>query len=181
MDRDSPLPTLTLDSGASLIQASPWNNRPVTPDSPALEVVTDLAQVKAATVAPEQSLRQAEQAMVYLGVRMLFVVSHMPALEGLITSTDLHGERQMRLVAERGLPYDELRVLGTLRTARVGNLVATLKRFGRNHLLVVDGSAGTTGRVCGIVSRSQIERQLGIPVAVTDIANSFSEIERALL
>ena len=36
-------------------------------------------------------------------------------------------------------------------------------------------------RVRGIISRAQIERQLGAPVEVTPIASSFSEIERALV
>ena len=40
---------------------------------------------------------------------------------------------------------------------------------------------GATRRVRGVISRAQIERQLGRPVQVTQIASSFSEIERALL
>jgi hypothetical protein len=34
--------------------------------------------------------------------------------------------------------------------------------------------------VRGVISRSQIERQLGTPFDVTPVAESFSEIERAL-
>jgi CBS-domain-containing membrane protein len=197
MNRDAPLPAFRLDRGANLAQASPWRASPVTLESPALEVMTDLTLVKAATVAPEQTLAQAEQTMRYLGVRMLFVVSRMPELLGLVTSHDLHGERQMRLVHERGAPFDELRVADVMvplaeleaieyervAAATVGNLVATLKRFGRHHVLVVEpAEAGAAPvRVRGVVSRAQIERQLGQPVAVTEIARSFSEIERALI
>jgi CBS-domain-containing membrane protein len=196
MKHDAPLPTFRLDQGLSIVQASPWHHAPVSLDSPALEVMTDLAKVKAATVGPEQTLRQAEQAMVYLGVRMLFVVSRMPDIEGLITTTDLHGQRQMQLVHERHLPFHEVRVADVmtplaqldaiaferLPSATVGHLVATLKQLGRNHLLVVESDAGSGARqVRGVVSRAQIERQLGAPVMVTDIASSFSEIERALL
>jgi len=191
MNRDTALPTFRLDAGVSLSQASPWHSEPVTLDSPALAVMTDLTTVKAATVRPDETLVQAEQAMIYQGVRMLFVVSGMPALEGLITSTDLRGERQMRLVHERGLHYDEMRVadvmtplamldaidFASMRSASVGNLIATLKRFGRNHLLVVES---TPRRIRGVVSRSQIERQLGQPIAITPIATNFSEVERAL-
>jgi CBS-domain-containing membrane protein len=194
MNHDAPVPTFRLDGGVSIAQASPWHNAPVTLDSPALEVMTDLTKVKAATIAPEQTLRQAEQAMVYLGVRMLLVVDHMPQLEGLITSDDLGGQRQMQLVHERRLPYDEVRVadvmtplagldaieFGRMAAASVGNLIATLKQFGRNHVLVVE-SAGETKHVRGVISRAQIERQLGQAITLTDIASSFSEIERALL
>jgi predicted transcriptional regulator len=192
MNRDAVLPTSRLQPGAAIVQAEPWLADPVTLDSPALAVVTDLTRSRAATVQPGARLGEAEQAMIYLGVRMLFVVSAMPAIEGLVTTTDLHGDRQMALVHERGLRWDELTVADVmtpltqldaipferLASAAVGDLVATLKRFGRNHLLVVESGAGQ--RVRGVVSRSQIERQLGRAIDLTPIATSFAEIERAL-
>ena len=59
--------------------------------------------------------------------------------------------------------------------------VASIKRLGRNHLLVVQrATAQTPQRVRGVISRSQVERQLGAPIEITPIASSFSEIERAL-
>jgi CBS domain-containing protein len=195
MHSEALLPTFRLSPGISVAQASPWHSSPVTLDSPALAVMTDLTQVKAATIRPEQTLRQAEQTMIYQGVRMLFVVSDMPSLEGLITSTDLSGERQMRLVHERNLHFDEMRVADVMtglamldaiefermRGATVSNVIATLKRFGRNHLLVVEaGSAGAAPRVRGVISRAQVERQLGQAIDVTQIASSFAEVERAL-
>jgi CBS domain-containing protein len=158
--------------------------------------MTDLTQVKAATTHPRTTLRQAEQAMIYQGVRMLFVVTEMPLVEGLITATDLGGDKQMRVVHERHLHYDELCVADVMteqgaldaidyavvRTAAVGNAVATLQRLGRNHLLVVEAAtAQTPRRVRGVISRSQVERQLGRSIDITPIANSFSEIERALV
>ena len=192
MNRNAVLPTFRLLSGTSIAQAEPWQTQPVTLDSPAVSVMTDLSRVKAATVQPEAQLQQAEQAMIYLGVRMLFVVSEMPQVEGLVTTTDLHGDRQMRLVHERGVHWDELCVadvmtalsaldaipFAAMRSASVGDLVATLQRVGRNHLLVVD--AGPPQRVCGVVSRSQIERQTGLSIDITPIATTFAEIERAL-
>jgi hypothetical protein len=64
----------------------------------------------------------------------------------------------------------------------VGDTIATLRRFGRNHLLVVEAATpGTTQRVRGVISRAQIERQLGTLIDVAPIADSFSEIERALI
>jgi CBS domain-containing protein len=157
--------------------------------------MTDLTQVKAATTTPATSLKQAEQVMIYQGVRMLFVVSSMPSVEGLITTTDLRGERAMRIVQQRGVHYDELNVADVmtyfddidaisyddLRTARVSNLIATLKRHGRNHLLIVDAeSPGAPARVRGVVSRAQIERQLGVPIDITEVAQSFADLGRML-
>ncbi len=195
MSQDAPLPTFRIEPGTSIAQSEPWHTHTVTLDSPAQEVMTDLTLVKAATVHPTTGLRQAEQAMIYLGVRMLFVVSEMPTIEGLITSNDLRGDKQMRVVSDRHIPFDELCVAdvmselslldavdyGRIRTARVGHLVATLKHVGRNHLLVVEQSGlPSAHRVRGVISRSQIERQLGTAIDILPIANSFSEIERAL-
>ncbi len=195
MNRNAVLPTFRLQAGSAIAQAEPWQTQAATLDSPAVSVMTDLSRIKAATVQPQAQLRQAEQAMIYLGVRMLFVISEMPAIEGLVTTTDLHGDRQMRLVHERGLRWDELCVadvmtalsaldaipFSALRSASVGDLVATLQRFGRNHLLVVEpGDAGSPQRVRGVVSRAQIERQTGVAIDITPIATTFAEIERAL-
>jgi CBS domain-containing protein len=195
MDRNAALPTTRLQPGTVIAQARDWQSNPVTLDSPALDVMTDLTQNKAATVGPSTSLRQAEQIMIYQGVRMLFVVSDMPAIEGLVTSTDLHGDTQMRLVEQRGIRYDELCVADVmaglsvldaidfklLKLATISNVIATLRRHGRNHLLVVEEpTADTPLRVRGVVSRTQIERQLGSPVPVTEVANTFAEVVQML-
>lgn len=196
MHPETALPTFRLQPGVSLAQVQPQAHSAVTLASPALQVMTDLTLVKAATTHPSTSVRQAEQMMIYQGVRMLFVVSDMPALEGLITSADLVGDRAMRVVAERNVHHDELSVadvmtplslldaidLDSMRNACVGNAVATLKRFGRNHLLVVQAATAQTPlRVRGVISRAQVERQLGRVIDMTPIASSFSEIERALV
>ncbi|HEY6353545.1 MAG TPA: CBS domain-containing protein [Burkholderiaceae bacterium] len=196
MHPDAPLPSFRLTPGVSMIQASPRSSTTVTLQSPALDVMTDLTQVKAATIRPDQTLHQAEQTMIYQGVRMLFVVSEMPALEGLITSTDLRGERQMSLVHTRNMRFDDMRVSDVMTElsmldaidyepmvgATVGNVVATLKRVGRNHLLVVQAAAhGAPRRVRGVISRTQVERQLGQLIDIAEIASNFSEVERALL
>ncbi len=195
MNPEAPINTFRLEDRMSGAQLQRVIHEPVTEDSPAIAVMTDLAQVRAATTGPLTSLRQAEQMMINQGVRMLFVVSDMPAIGGLITSTDISGDRPMQLVNERHVHFDELTVgdvmtplnlldaidLDVLQTATVSNLIATLKRFGRNHLLVVERHGSNEPlRVRGVISRAQIERQLGKPIVVTQIATSFSEIERAL-
>ena len=194
MHRDAALPTFRLQPGVSLAQVQPQAQNAVTLDSPALQVFTDLTQVKAATVHPSTTLRQAEQTMIYQGVRMLFVVTEMPSLLGLITTTDLGGDRAVRIVQQRGLRYDELTVgdvmtslasldaveLDALRTATVRNLIATLKVHGRNHLLVVEGGGAAALHVRGVISRAQIERQLGKPIELVEVAGSFAELGQML-
>lgn len=195
MNPEAALPTRRLEPGTSIVQAQPWHSTPVTLDSPALAVMTDLRKVKAATTGPATTLAQAEQTMIYQGVRMLFVVGQMPSLLGLITSADLSGDRAVRIAQERRLRYDELTVaevmtglsmldaieLASLKTATVRNLVATLKSHGRDHLLVVDGGTGAAPqRVCGVVSRAQIERQLGTRIDIVEVAGSFAELGQML-
>jgi len=196
MKPDAALPTFRLEPSASIAQADPWYSRPVTLDSPALEVMTDLTKFRAATTQPTVSLREAEQTMIYQGVRMLFVVTDMPSIEGLVTTTDLGGDKPTRVTQERRVHYADLCVadvmtplsmldaidLDRMQSATVRQVIATLRVFGRNHLLVRDHApAGGWPRVRGVISRSQIERQLGTTIDITPIASSFAEIERALL
>jgi hypothetical protein len=194
MNHDA-LTTFRIEHGVSIAQADPWHGARVALDSPALEVMTDLTRVKAATTHPATSLTQAEQMMIFQGVRMLFVVTEMPSIEGLITASDLHGERPMRVVHARNMRHDELCVADVMTglamldgidyermtVATVANVIAALKSFGKDHLLVVEKATDKTpSRVRGVISRSQVERQLGATIDVTPIASSFSEIERAL-
>lgn len=189
------LPTRLLGAGAALAQAGLGPSGPVTPDSPALDVMTDLTLVKAVTTSPRTRLRDVERQMIEAGVRMLFVVGERPAVEGLITTTDLYGDRPMQRVQQRGLRHDELTAadvmtpladidaiaLADLRQARVAHVVETMVHQGRNHLLVVDQPEGSTcPRVRGVLSRTQIQRQLGRPIEVPEIAHSFAELGRML-
>jgi hypothetical protein len=68
------------------------------------------------------------------------------------------------------------------RGATVANAVATLKRLGRNHLLVVEAATGRRrARVAWrSFSRSQIERQLGTSLDITPDREQLLEIEQAL-
>jgi hypothetical protein len=101
----------------------------------------------------------------------------------------------MRLVQQRNIRYEELCVADVMaglseldaidyedmKAATVGNVVATLRRHGRNHLLVSEAAAGEQRRrVRGVISRTQIERQLGLPVPVTEVANTFADVVQML-
>ncbi|WP_418317445.1 hypothetical protein [Piscinibacter sakaiensis] len=195
MNPQAALATFHLSSGMSIAQTLPEARPTLTIDSPALDVMTDLSRIRAATTSPRTGLRQAEQVMIHQGVRMLFVVTDMPSIEGLVTSNDVAGDKPMRLVHERNVHFDELSVADVmtpllsldavdfdqLQRATIGNLIATLQKLGRNHLLVVEQKHDLVpARIRGVVSRTQIERQTGLNVPISDIAQSFSEIERAL-
>ena len=190
------LPTFRFPQGTSIAQAQPPQHDVVTPQSPALDVMTDLTTVRAATVAPGSALAQAELIMIHQGVRLLFVVSSMPGVDGIITASDLHGERPMRLVHQRGVKYEELTVgdvmtplsainavtYGALKDASVAEVIDTLLHSSQPHLLVIEhATTDTPLRIRGIISKTQVERQLGTQLMSSEIANSFAEIEQALL
>jgi len=174
--------------------ADAGRTRRVSATSPAVDVMTDLRLVAAATIDPDTLLPDANQAMVLRGVRSLFVVDGERMMLGLITATDLLGEKPVQLAAQRGTVPAELSVRDVMTPrdrvealdiddvvrAEVGHVVATLARAGRQHMLVVQREAGDRISVRGLFSASQIARQLGIPMPAGTIASTFAEIEAAL-
>jgi len=177
----------------------------VTAASPARDVMTDLERVAPATIRPQAPLAGANQFMITRGVRLLLVVDDEENVVGLITATDILGERPMLAATQRGLRREELTVADVMtdasrvevlahaevQGARVGHIVATLRRAGRQHALVVDEDTLPPARplspplrrtmVRGIFSLTQIARQLGVTVvAGGETALTFSEIEAAI-
>lgn len=169
------------------------NPVPVRAESPALEVMTDLSKIPAATISPDDSLPEANQSMLLRGVRLLLVAAADGRIRGVITSNDLLGEKPVLVAQSRGIKRSELRVsdvmtavdrmevlrLNDVAKAEVGHIVATLKAATRVHALVVEDCDGKQV-LRGIFSASQIARQLGIPVVTHEAARTFAEIEAAI-
>ena len=165
--------------------------------SPATDVMTDLRQVAAITTRSDASIDDARQMMIVHGVRALFVVDDERTLLGILTASDLLGERPVQIAHQRGLRHDEILVrlvmtpaerleamdLEEVVRARVGDVVASLKLSGRQHALVTESAAGQGGTrmVRGIFSLTQIARQLGLPPqGEHNVARTFAEIEAAI-
>lgn len=190
-----PLPTFRFDLPTGITQTLPRPAPRVLPDSPAVAVMTDLAEVRAAAISPERDLDQAEAAMIQHGVRMLFVVGTVPCVDGIDTLGDLHGERAICVVQQRRVPRTMLRVadvmtplceldlveLHDLENGRVADVLATLELHGSAHLVVVEtATTSSAPRIRGVVSCAQVERQLGIGLPAVHAARNFDELERAL-
>ena len=189
------LSTYRIAEGTCIAQAVPPDAPGVSLDSPALAVMTDLVAVRAACVGPAASLEAAEQRMRESGVRMLFVVSDMPCVHGIVTLQDLQGSKPIRLIQEQGLARTELSVrqvmqllsdidavdFGTLQRATVGSIVSALHHYGHPYLLAVEAATrGAPPRIRGIFSAAQVERQLGMPLNSVEVAATFAEIASAL-
>jgi len=165
----------------------------VTLDSPALSVMTDFSQTPAATIEPETGIEHANDYMKRRGVRALLVTDAEGGVVGMLTATDVLGEKPVKIALERGVRRQEIRVADIMtprallellafedvHRARVGHVVATLKETGRQHLLVGERSAKEE-RMRGIFSLTQIARQLGVQLQPNTFAHSFAEIEAAL-
>lgn len=164
-------------------------------DDPAVAVMTDLKKVSALTIAEKAPIEAANARMKHRGVRLLLVVDDADTVIGLITSTDLHGAKPIQHIQKHGGTYHEILVQDIMTTqdnlevicmddvnrTRVGNIVATLKQAGRSHALVVDRHEKENRQVIrGIISASQIARQLDIEIPTTEIAQTFAEIEALL-
>lgn len=190
-----PLPLHPLAPGASYFRPQPDALVRVSLDSPAVSVMTDLARVAAITIGPNASIDAAHGKMVYEGVHLLLVTDLRRDVLGLITATDIQGEKPMQFLEQRGgthrdilvqdimTPHERLEVLlmHDVLQAKVGDIVATLTRVGRQHAVVSDDRAGEALPVIrGIFSSTQIARQLGMPVNTVDVAQTFAEVEIAL-
>lgn len=162
---------------------------------PAILVMTDLKRVTPITIEASASIVDANEKMKTCGVRLLFVVDDSHGLVGLITSTDILGEKPVLYINEHGGKREEILVsdimqkrdnidaisLGDVARSTVGDIVETLRDIGRQHVLVVEQSHDGLQRIRGIISSTQVERQLGEPIVPSERAHSFAEIEQALM
>ena len=162
------LPIRELGEGAGFRRPTQVQAARVTLDSPALEVMTDLARSSPATIRPQAPIEGANQFMISRAVRLLLVVDERETVLGVVTATDVLGERAMRVAIDRGMKRGELTVgdimtpaaqvevvaLADVEGARVGHVLETLRRAGR---------------------------QLGVALQTSgEVARTFSEIEAAL-
>jgi len=164
----------------------------ITMESPAMAVMTDFTTTPPATIEQEALVDFANDYMRRRNVRSL-IVTGANGVAGIITATDVLGEKPMKFALEYGTRRDAVRVSDIMtpramleflsyedvRKSRVGHIVSSFSEAGRQHFLVRDrGEEGE--RVRGIFSLTQIARQLGIDIEPKSFAHSFAEIEAAL-
>jgi CBS domain-containing protein len=173
----------------------PMQDQPViTLDSPAILVMTDLTRVTAAVALPGMTVHEANRYMIQRGVRMLLVLDEQELLIGIVTATDILGEKPVTLAREQGVRHSNVLVvdvmtpvnrldafeLHTVEGARVGQVVESLQRTRRHHALVTQQTNSGGTEIRGLFSLSQIARQLGTSLHLPEAANSFAEIGAAL-
>ena len=187
------LPARNLDKSAGLLRPACILPERVGLENPALDVMTDFRRLTAFIATPGDTIQQAEERMIRRKVRLLFVMDSQDRVAGLITSTDIHGEKPMQVVQSRGIRRDDVLVADVMTPverleavdyddiahARVGHVLETLKARGRQHALVIEHTENGQ-MVRGLLSLSQLCKQLGVTVETTEVASSFIEIEQQL-
>lgn len=193
-DKYNPLPHSHLDNGVTYHRPPQRLPERVTAESHATDVMTDFTKVAAMTIGPCASLDDANQRMIASGVRLLFITGRDNEIMGVITATDILGERPMKYLQEVGgkredifvrdimTPQEQLDVLSIrdVEHATVGDIVETMKRVGRQHALVVEPTGDGKQIVRGLFSTKQISKQLGITIHTAEVAKTFAELEAAL-
>jgi len=184
------LPARNLDKHVGLLRPACILPERVGLDNPALDVMTDFRRLTAFIATPGDTIHQAEQRMIRRKVRLLFVMDTHDRVAGLITSTDIHGEKPLQIVQSRGIhredvlvadimtPVDRIEAVDfdDISHARVGHVLETLKSRGRQHALVIEHTEGQQ-MVRGLL---QLCKQLGVTVDTTEVADTFAEIEQQL-
>ncbi len=188
------LKSIPLKAGSSFARPVQVLPERVKLGDPALSVMTDLSKVSLVTTRAKTSMDKANAKMIRYGVRMLLVLDDNEQLAGILTATDVLGEKPMRFLQNMGGTHDDIMVrdiMSTLREltamkmvdvqqARVGDIVVSLKKVNRQHALVVTENLDGNQVVCGLFSITQIARQLGAQVQNFELARTFAEIEDAI-
>lgn len=189
------LPNHKIARNARLNRRNLKRRQIVSMTDPAIEVMTDLAEVAPFSISATASIDEVNNRMITYGVRLLFVSDGRGSLVGLVTASDILGEKPMQHIAEHGGTRDDIMTqdimtssenidvldMADVEKANVGDIVETIKDTRRQHLLVVEPTSEESKEVLrGIFSTSQIARQLGIEINLTDQASTFAEFERVL-
>jgi CBS domain-containing protein len=189
-----PLDFVMLEPGVPYARPTQVLPEKVTLEDSAVQVMTDFESTTAIIILPADTVDEAHSRMIQRAVRLLLVVDENRSVLGVITATDILGEKPVQVAVERGsargdiqvrdimTPQEQIEVLdmAAVRGAKVGYVVATLSRAGRQHAIVVERDRHGGQTVRGVFSATQIARQLGVSMQTTEVARTFSEIEATL-
>ena len=181
----------TLSVGGTRNIQQPLDARTLNLHSPATEVFTDFTLQTPLMLEQSTTIADAREMMKRTHVRLKLVIDANETLRGVITLEDLMSAKVMRALTQPGLHLDELTVAHVMTpkselqaiefedfaSARIGDVLATMKKCGKQHVLVVELAHGS---IRGIVSANDIARRIHVPIVISERANSFSDIYKAV-
>jgi len=165
----------------------------VTNDDPAIFVMTDFLHTSPICIDATATINVANERMIAYGIRLLFVSDQDNDITGLITFNDIWGARPLNYIQEHGGDREDILVLDIMTRksdldsvkmsevalATVGDVVETIKACGRHHVLVTEDRRERMV-VRGLFSISRVSHLLNQNIELTNRANSFAELEKAL-
>lgn len=159
--------------------------------SPATEIFTDFTRQSPLMLEQSTSTDEAWHLMKKTHVKLQLVIDAQEEFRGVISLEDLVSVKVIEAMERTGLRRSELTVAHVMTPksrlhaidfddfthATVGDIIATLKKGGEQHVLVVDSRQNS---IRGIVSANDIARRMHLPVVICERANSFSDIYRVV-
>lgn len=165
-------------------------------EDPAVKAMTDFKQVTPVTIEPYSTITAALEKMKKAGVRLLLIPDQEDNIIGIITAADIQGERPIKLIQEQGITHDDIHVemimtpldqvmaldMVTVRNARVGHIINTLRKLELQHTLVVELDPATHRHtIRGLFSTSHISKLIGQDITDPEYAaHSLAEIQHEL-
>jgi CBS domain-containing protein len=144
---------------------------------PSTSVMTDFNKIAAVNVRAKTSMDKANAKMIRYGVRTLLVLDDNDQVAGLLTASDVLGEKPMRFLQNMGGTHADIMVRDIMTTQR--ELEVLKIEDVQNAQVVAEGANGKQA-VCGLFSITQIARQLGAQVQSFELAHTFAEIEAVI-
>ena len=189
------LPHHVMELGAKIDRRLINRATDVSLNDPAYLVMTDLNEITPFCIEPTASIDATNEKMIACGVRLLFVTDNDENLLGIVTATDILGEKPVRYIQQHGgsradimvldvmTPKDSLNVLSLIDVGKacVGDIIETMHLLGRQHTLVTSKTESGDSIICGIFSTTQISRQIGVNIEPVMRANTFADVEKVVL
>lgn len=163
---------------------------------PAIRVMLDFRLVTPLTIEPGMAIDAALDKMKAAGVRLLLVPDRDDNITGIITACDIQGERPVRMSEDLRIPrhhisvemlmtpLDEVTAMDmiTVRNARVGHIVHTLRDRECQHMLVVETDRTDSRQTLrGVFCLAEIGKLLGQDIGTSDhLAHSLAEVSHEL-
>ncbi|WP_076919615.1 CBS domain-containing protein [Pseudoalteromonas sp. SK18] len=169
------------------IIADTFTNEPVIDlTSPATQIVTSFTHTSPMRAAFDTTIEQASKQLNTQRSDFILVTDEHQKLIGIVASADLQSSKIMILAQRLGLPRSEisLRYLMTplsnlmgvsmksLSYSCIGDALQTMEHHGAMFLLVT----AANNEISGLISARDIARKLQIPVHISPIAHTFSEV-----
>ena len=189
------LAPVTLGSGTPCYTPSGWVPLAYI-DDPAISVMTDFKEVVPVTIEPHFRIDAALAKMKIAGVRLLLVPDVEDNIIGIVTAADILGDRPLKRAQELEMSHHDLHVemimtplegvlavdMATVRDARVGHIISTLRKYEHQHMLVVEIDRMTHQHIIrGMFSTSQISKLVGQDITVPEYAaHTLAEVYHEL-